>query len=66
MDFVAVRVFQAVGHGRSALAFAILRMIVLEIPALYVYVSVIRTSIRAVCGGACAVNCVGCDAEPDI
>ena len=29
-------VFQAVGHGRSALAFAILRKILLEIPALYV------------------------------
>ena len=31
MDFVAVGMFQAVGHGRSALAFAILRMIVLSI-----------------------------------
>ena len=36
MDFIAVGVFQAVGHGRSALAFAILRKILLEIPALYV------------------------------
>ena len=36
MDFIAVGVFQAVGHGRSALAFAILRKIVLEIPMLYV------------------------------
>lgn len=36
MDFITVGVFQAVGHGRSALAFAILRKILLEIPALYV------------------------------
>ena len=36
MDFIAVGVFQAVGHGKSALAFAILRKILLEIPALYV------------------------------
>ena len=36
MDFLAVGVFQAVGMGRSALCFAILRKIVLEIPALYV------------------------------
>ena len=36
LDFIAVGVFQAVGHGRSALAFAILRKILLEIPALYV------------------------------
>lgn len=36
MDFIAVGVFQAVGHGRSALAFAILRKILLEIPALYI------------------------------
>lgn len=35
MDFLAVGVFQAVGMGRAALAFAILRKIVLEIPALY-------------------------------
>lgn len=36
MDFIAVGVFQAVGMGRSALTFAILRKILLEIPALYV------------------------------
>lgn len=36
MDFLAVGVFQAVGMGRAALSFAILRKIVLEIPALYV------------------------------
>lgn len=35
MDFLAVGVFQAVGMGKSALVFAILRKIVLEIPALY-------------------------------
>lgn len=36
MDFIAVGVFQALGHGRKALVFAILRKILLEIPALYV------------------------------
>ncbi len=36
MDFLAVGVFQAVGLGRNALIFAILRKIVLEIPALFV------------------------------
>lgn len=36
MDFLAVGVFQAVGMGREALAFAILRKIVLEIPALWI------------------------------
>lgn len=35
MDFLAVGVFQAVGMGRAALSFAILRKIILEIPALY-------------------------------
>lgn len=35
MDFLAVGVFQACGMGRKALVFAILRKIVLEIPALY-------------------------------
>ena len=36
MDFLAVGVFQAVGLGRNALIFAILRKIVLEIPALFI------------------------------
>ena len=36
MDFLAVGVFQACGLGQYALIFAILRKIVLEIPALYV------------------------------
>ncbi len=36
LDFLAVGVFQACGLGRYALLFAILRKIVLEIPALYV------------------------------
>lgn len=36
MDFVAVGVFQAIGLGSAAFIFAILRKIVLEIPALYV------------------------------
>lgn len=35
-DFIAVGVFQATGLGRNALIFAILRKIVLEIPALFV------------------------------
>ena len=36
MDFLAVGVFQACGFGKKALLFAILRKIVLEIPALIV------------------------------
>lgn len=36
MDFIAVGVFQACGMGSRALLFAILRKIVLEIPALYI------------------------------
>ena len=36
MDFTGVGVFQACGMGRKALAFAILRKIVLEIPALFI------------------------------
>lgn len=35
MDFLAVGVFQAIGLGRAALLFAVLRKIALEIPALY-------------------------------
>ncbi len=35
MDFLAVGVFQACGLGKKALVFALLRKIVLEIPALY-------------------------------
>lgn len=35
MDFLAVGVFQACGLGRYSLIFAVLRKIVLEIPALY-------------------------------
>lgn len=35
IDFLAVGVFQACGMGKKALIFAILRKIVLEIPALY-------------------------------
>ncbi len=35
MDFLAVGVFQACGMGKKALLFAILRKIVLEIPALF-------------------------------
>lgn len=34
-DFLAVGVFQACGMGRKSLLFAVLRKIVLEIPALY-------------------------------
>ena len=36
MDFLAVGVFQACGMGKHALIFALLRKIVLEIPALYI------------------------------
>ena len=36
VDFLAVGVFQASGLGRNALVFAILRKIVLEIPALFI------------------------------
>ncbi len=36
MDFLGVGVFQSCGLGKNALLFAILRKIVLEIPALYV------------------------------
>ena len=36
MDFLAVGVFQAVGMGRYALVFAIMRKVILEIPALYI------------------------------
>lgn len=35
LDFLAVGVFQAVGMGKEALIFAIMRKILLEIPALY-------------------------------
>lgn len=35
MDFLAVGVFQSVGMGKEALIFAIMRKIILEIPALY-------------------------------
>ena len=36
MDFIAVGVFQAVGLGKNAFIFAILRKVVLEIPALII------------------------------
>ena len=36
MDFIAVGVFQASGLGKESLVFAILRKIVLEIPALFI------------------------------
>lgn len=36
IDFLAVNVFQAVGMGKEALIFAIMRKVILEIPALYV------------------------------
>jgi len=36
MDFLAVGVFQACGFGKKALIFALLRKIVLEIPALFI------------------------------
>ncbi len=36
VDFLSVGVFQALGFGRYALAFAVMRKIVLEIPALFI------------------------------
>lgn len=36
VDFLAVGVFQAVGMGKEALIFAVMRKIILEIPALYI------------------------------
>ena len=36
MDFLAVGVFQALGMGKNALVFAVMRKIVLEIPALFI------------------------------
>ena len=36
MDFLAVGVFQAVGMGKEALVFALMRKVALEIPALYI------------------------------
>ena len=36
VDFMAVGVFQAVGMGKEALLFAILRKVALEIPALFI------------------------------
>lgn len=35
MDFLAIGVFQAVGMGKKAFFFAILRKIIMEIPAIY-------------------------------
>lgn len=36
VDFLAVGVFQAIGKGKAAFVFAIMRKIILEIPALYI------------------------------
>ncbi|MBQ1996181.1 MAG: MATE family efflux transporter, partial [Clostridia bacterium] len=36
MDFMAVGIFQSCGMGKKSLIFAILRKIVLEIPAIYI------------------------------
>lgn len=36
IDFLAVGVFQACGLGKEALVFAVLRKVILEIPALYI------------------------------
>ena len=36
MDFLGVGVFQACGMGKSSLLFAVLRKVVLEIPALFI------------------------------
>ena len=42
MDFIAVGVFQASGLGKNALIFAVLRKIVLEIPALFILNALFR------------------------
>lgn len=36
LDFLAVGVFQAIGLGKNALIFAVMRKIILEIPAIYI------------------------------
>ena len=36
IDFMAVGVFQAVGMGKHALVFAVMRKLLLEIPAIYI------------------------------
>ena len=56
MDFLAVGVFQAIGLGRAALLFAVLRKIVLEIPALYIlnFLFPLRACLCSVYGGICA------------
>lgn len=36
LDFLAVGIFEAVGMGRESLIFAVLRKVVLEIPAMYI------------------------------
>lgn len=41
MDFIAVGVFQALGMGRKSLYFAIMRKVILEIPALFLWNSII-------------------------
>ncbi|MCR4770809.1 MAG: MATE family efflux transporter, partial [Oscillospiraceae bacterium] len=37
LDFFTVAVFQAVGMGKEAFVFAVLRKLVLEIPALFLF-----------------------------
>ena len=36
LDFLAVGIFQAIGLGKNALIFAVMRKIILEIPAIYI------------------------------
>ena len=66
VDFLAVGVFQALGLGRYALVFAIMRKVVLEIPALIILnrsVPALRTCLCAVCGGTDPEHLCSCDAE---
>ena len=63
VDFLAVGVFQASGLGRNALVFAILRKIVLEIPALFILNQLLPALWPGLCpvhSRAGTVHC-GCD-----
>ena len=64
IDFLAVGVFQALGLGRYALVFAIMRKVVLEIPALIILNRLFPLYSRAlrVCGGVDPEHLCGCDA----
>ena len=68
IDFLAVGVFQAVGMGRESLLFAILRKIVLEIPALFILNSTVGLYGSCLCAvlrrGHPGNRCHPCAAPP--